>query len=236
MLNKKEDMKKTLLVGMMAAAMVLGSCGGKQQTQVEETQETEKTDVSVFRDQTIYGVCADGTAMNTLELITDNGDTLSLSLTRAQDAGKVLGGLQVADRVAVLADSLKKTALLVINLNTLMGDWVMPDPIDGSAEIGIRIKEGGVAENIDQSVIVYRTWKIFNGELEIELMREGGGDEEEANRYEILTLGADTLAYKTLDKPRDETETFEYSRWKPKPKVDLHGLELEETSDEFNKI
>ena len=227
-------MKKTLLVGMMAAAMVLGSCGGKQQAQVEEAEETEKTDISVFRDQTIYGVCTDGTAMNTLEMTTDNGDTLSLSLTKAQDAGKVLGGLQVADRLAVLADSLKKNALLVINLNTLMGDWVMPDPIDGSAEILLLLHQ--LIESIDQSVIVYRTWKIFNGELEIELMREGGGDEEELNRYEILTLGADTLAYKTIGKPRDETETFEYSRWKPKPKVDLHGLELEETNDEFNKI
>ena len=101
MLNKKEDMKKSVWIGMMAAAMVLGSCGGKQQAQVEETQETEKTDMSVFRDQTIYGVCTDGTAMNTLEMTTDNGDTLSLSLTKAQEAGKVLGGLQVADRVAV---------------------------------------------------------------------------------------------------------------------------------------
>ena len=221
---------------MMAAAMVLGSCGGKQQAQVDESQDAPKTDMSVFRDQTIYGICTDGTAMNTLEMTTDNGDTLTLSLAKAQEAGKVFGGLQVSDRLAVLADSLKQNALLVINLNTLMGDWVMPDPIDGSAEIGIRIKEGGVAESIDQSVIVYRTWKIFNGELEIELMREGGGDEEEMNRYEILTLGPDSLAYKTLGKPRDETETFEYSRWKPKPKVDLHGLELEETNDEFNKI
>ncbi|MBQ3362313.1 MAG: hypothetical protein IJG46_09300, partial [Prevotella sp.] len=107
-------MKKTGFLWMMAAAMVLGSCGGKQQAQVEETEETENTDVSMFRDQTIYGVCTDGTAMNTLELTTDNGDTLSLSLTKAQEAGKVLGGLQVSDRVAVLADSLKKNALLVI--------------------------------------------------------------------------------------------------------------------------
>jgi len=223
---------------MMAAVMILGgSCGGgKQQAQVDETPEATTTENVVFKDQTIYGICTDGTAMNTLELTTDNGDTLMLGLTKAIEAGKVFGGLQVSDRVAVLADSLKKNALLVINLNTLMGDWVMPDPIDGSAEIGIRIKEGGVAESIDQSVIVYRTWKIFNGELEIELMREGGGDEEELNRYEILTLGPDSLAYRTLGKPRDETETFEYSRWKPKPKVDLHGLELEETSDEFNKI
>ena len=230
-------MKRLFFLSVASATMMLLSCGGnKQQAQGEETPETTETGNVILRDRTIYGICTDGTAMNTLEMTTDNGDTLTLSLTKAQENGKVFGGLQVTDRVAVVADSARQNALLVINLNTLMGDWVMPDPIDGSAEIGIRIKEGGVAESIDQSVIVYRTWKIFNGELEIELMREGGGDEEELNRYEILTLSADTLAYRTLGKPRDETETFEYSRWKPKPKVDLHGLELEETSDEFNKI
>jgi hypothetical protein len=230
-------MKRLFFLSVASATMMLLSCGGnKQQAQGEETPETTETENVILRDRTIYGICTDGTAMNTLEMTTDNGDTLTLSLTKAQENGKVFGGLQVTDRVAVVADSARQNALLVINLNTLMGDWVMPDPIDGSAEIGIRIKEGGVAESIDQSVIVYRTWKIFNGELEIELMREGGGDEEELNRYEILTLSADTLAYRTLGKPRDETETFEYSRWKPKPKVDLHGLELEETSDEFNKI
>ena len=169
-------------------------------------------------------------------MITDNGDTLRLSLIRANEKGKVFGGLQVSDRLAVVTDSTKHEALEVINLNTLMGDWVMPDPIDGSAEVGIRIKEGGIAESIDQSVIVYRTWKIVNGELEILLIREGGGDEQEENRYEILTLGPDTLAYRTLGRARDETETFEYNRWKEKPKVDLHGLELEDTGDEFNKI
>ncbi len=230
-------MKRLFFLSVVSATMMLLSCGGnKQQAQGEETPETTEKENVILRDRTIYGICTDGTAMNTLEMTTDNGDTLTLSLTKAQEDGKVFGGLQVTDRVAVVADSARQNALLVINLNTLMGDWVMPDPIDGSAEIGIRIKEGGVAESIDQSVIVYRTWKIFNGELEIELMREGGGDEEELNRYEILTLSADTLAYRTLGKPRDETETFEYSRWKPKPKVDLHGLELEETSDEFNKI
>lgn len=230
-------MKKLFFLSVaLSTVMLLGCGGGKQQPEAEATQDSTVIEDVVLRDRTIYGICTDGTAMNTLEMVTDNGDTLTLSITNAQEKGKVFGGLQVADRVAVVADNAKKEAGLVINLNTLMGDWVMPDPIDGSAEIGIRIKEGGVAESIDQSVIVYRTWKIFNGELEIELMREGGGDEEEQNRYEILVLGPDTLAYRTLGKPRDETETFEYSRWKPKPKVDLHGLELEETNDEFNKI
>ena len=230
-------MKKIVFLGViLAGIMLLGSCGGNKQRQYEATDDEDAMQDIASNDHTIYGICMDGTAMNTLEMLTDNGDTLRLSLIRANEKGKVFGGLQVSDRLAVITDSTKHEALEVINLNTLMGDWVMPDPIDGSAEVGIRIKEGGIAESIDQSVIVYRTWKIVNGNLEILLIREGGGDEQEENRYEILTLGPDTLAYRTLGKDRDETETFEYNRWKEKPKVDLHGLELEDTGDEFNKI
>ena len=228
-------MKKVSILLVIMAGLVIGSCGGKKQQQVSTETDSVSTSELVPRDKTIYGICTDGTAMNTLEMITDNGDTLRINLEKASENGKVFGGLQVADRVAVVTENNNQDAVIVINLNTLLGDWVMPDPLDGSDEIGIRIKEGGVAESIDQSVIVYRTWKIFNGNLEILLVREGGGDEEEENRYEILALGADTLAYRTLNKPKDEIETFEYNRWKEKPKVDL-GLELEDTNDEFNKI
>ena len=230
-------MKKSVFLGAFLAGILLfGSCGGNKQQYVAEDNDSLSTPDMSSRDRTIYGICTSGTAMNTLEMITDSGDTLKLSIARAKEKGKVFGGLQVSDRLAVLPDSTGHVALQVINLNSLMGDWVMPDPIDGSAEVGIRIKEGGIAESIEQSVIVYRTWKIINGDLEILLVREGGGDEQEINRYEILSLGPDTLAYRTIGRARDETETFEYNRWKEKPKVDLHGLELEDTGDEFNKI
>ena len=230
-------MKKSVFLGVIVAGVMLfGSCGSNKQQYVETDDESESMQNPVSNDRTIYGICTAGTAMNTLEMITDSGDTLRLDISRANEIGKVFGGLQVSDRLAVVPDSARREALEVINLNTLMGDWVMPDPIDGSAEVGIRIKEGGIAESIEQSVIVYRTWKIVNGDLEILLIREGGGDEQEENRYEILALGPDTLAYRTLGRARDETETFEYNRWKEKPKVDLHGLELEDTNDEFNKI
>lgn len=229
-------MKKFVFVGLMAVVMfILGSCGGGRQQQQEEVSlDTTKTvDVGIV-DSTIYGVCSDGTAMNTLEMITDNGDTLTLDMAKAQDDGKVFGGLQVADRVAVVANIAKTEADLVINLSTLMGDWVMPDPIDGSSEIGIRIKDGGVAESIDQQAIIYRKWKILNGNLVLLLVHEDGGDEEE-NLYEILDLGPDTLAFRTVGKSSDETETFEYIRWKPTPKADRHGLELEKANKKFNK-
>lgn len=232
-------MRKSLFIGVMVAGiMMLGSCfgGGKSnQTVVYDEDSTDIEDI-VPRDKTIYGLCGPSTAMNTLEVLTDSGDTLHLSLTTAQEENQVFGGLQSGDRLAIMTNPDKTVATKVINLNTLLGDWVMPDPLDGSAEVGIRIKEGGVAESIEMTNIFYRTWKIYNGNLEILSVREGGGDEEELNLYELLILGADTLAYKTIGKMRDEEETFEYNRWKPKPKIDLRGLELEESLDEFNKI
>ena len=232
-------MRKSLFIGMMVAGiMMLGSCGGGSKPQQSMVYEEDSTDIEdvVPRDKTIYGLCGPATAMNTLEVLTDSGDTLHLSITTAQEAGQVFGGLQSGDRLALMANADKTVATKVINLNTLLGDWVMPDPLDGSAEVGIRIKEGGIAESIEMTNIYYRTWKIFNGNLEIQAVREGGGDEEEINLYEILILGSDTLAYKTIGRLRDEEETFEYNRWKPKPQIDLRGLELEETLDEFNKI
>ena len=187
----------------MAGIVAFGSsCGNKQQAAASD-EDTTSTEELVPTDKTVYGICTSSADSKMLLLLADSGDTLKLDMTPAIEADKVLGGLQVSDRLAVVADKKQKLALQVINLNTLMGDWVMPDPIDGSTEVGIRIKEGGVAESIDQSVIIYRTWRIFNGYLDIQLVREGGGDEQEDNRYEILTLGADTLAYRTVGKPKD---------------------------------
>jgi hypothetical protein len=169
-------------------------------------------------------------------VITDTGDTLALDITRAIENRKMLGSIRVGDRLAVMTNKNQTEASEVININLLLGDWVMPDPLDGSDEIGIRIKEGGVAESIEMTNIIYRTWRIFNGKLEITSIREGGEQSEETNSFDILKLSADTLVYKTIGKPQDEEETFEYSRWREKPKPDLHGLKLEEHQDEYMKL
>lgn len=214
----------------MTIMMSCGGQGGQQQVIVEE-EDTSAVNV-IPTDKTLYGLCGEGTAMNTLQLLRDNGDTLVLSITNAVEAGQVFGGLLVGDRIAVLPNATGSEAVIVINQNDLLGDWVMPNPIDGSSEVGIRIKEGGVAESIDQSSIIYKTWKIFNGKLEILSQRDGGGDEEELNLYEIVVLGADSLVYKTVGKPREEMETFEYTRWKEPEPMDLHGLKLEDADNE----
>ena len=165
--------------------------------------------------------------MNMLQLITDTGDTLMLDISYARDKDQVLGGLQVGDRMAVMPARTMTEANIVINQSTLLGNWVMPNPIDGSDEVGICLKEGGVAESIDQGTIIYRTWRLVKGHLEIVLVRDGADDVEELNTYDITKLTADSLVYK------DSEETFEYSRQKPKETYG-ENVKLEDSSvDDF---
>lgn len=141
---------------------------------------------------TVFGICGDDVAMNTLQLLTDSGDTLNLSIERAKAAGQVKGSYEPGDRMAVVMND-KHTVKAVINETVLMGNWVMPNPLDGSSTVGIRIKDGGIAESIEQPSIIYKTWKIVNGQLELTMVREGGGDMEESETFAIQKLDADSL-------------------------------------------
>ena len=214
-------MKKFFVFMMVAVGVwMMASCGNKAQQVAFE--EIDSTGV-VKADPTIYGVCGEATAMNTLQLLTDTGDTLSIDLEDAQEHGRVMGGLQTGDRLAVVPTEDMKSAVMVINQTSLLGNWVMPNPIDGSDEVGICIKEGGVAEGIEQSVIVYKTWRLVNGQLEIIMTHEGGSGEDELYLYDIVKLGPDSLTFK------DSEETFEYSRQKPREEYGK-DVKLEESS------
>ena len=208
-------MKKLVFLSVAMAAMMMLSCGGNSHQAEREEDTVDVNDL--IRDHTLYGLCGGIPSASVLKVITDSGDTLTLNVTRAQSDHKMLGSIKVGDRLAVMTNKNQTEATEVININLLLGDWVMPDPLDGSDEIGIRIKEGGVAESIEMTNITYRTWRIFNGQLEI-------------------TSIHDTLVYKTIGKPQDEEETLEYTRWKEKPVPDLHGLKLEEHQDEYMKL
>ena len=155
-----------------------------------------------------YGLCGENAAMNSLQLLNDMGDTLSLNIEEARENNQVLGNYAPGDRLAVVMSPDYKRVKTVINESVLMGNWLMPNPIDGSSVVGIRIKDGGIAESIEQPSIIYKTWKIIDGKLEITMVREGGGDEEETIWYTIDKLDADSLVYHVND------EVFEYGRAK----------------------
>ena len=234
-LRDKSDMKKLVFLRVALVTVMLLSCGGGGRQKAEFQEDT--VDVNdLIRDHTLYGLCSGVPSESKLKVVTDNGDTLLLDVTPARSANKMFGSVRPGDRLALMTNKAMNEANEVINLNYLLGDWVMPDPLDGSDEVGIRIKEGGVAESIEMTNITYRTWRIFNGKLEITSIREGGTESEETNYFDIIKLSQDTLVYRTVDKPQDEMETLEYTRWKEKPAPDLHGLKLEDHQDEFMKM
>ena len=224
-------MKKIFLIITLITIILLTSCGqkGTQQNVADEKQIDY-----VLRDTAIYGFCAEGTAMNTLQIITDGGDTITVSTARANDKGRILGGYAIGDEIALIANADTTQAIMVINKSMLNGDWVMPNPMDGSNETGVRILRGGVAESIDQSTIVYKSWRIFNGRLQFTLTREDGIDMEEVVLYDIIKLTNNELVLKSTD---EEQETFEYTRphGEEYTEDDLNGVEIDEgIDDEFN--
>lgn len=217
-------MRKTGIMLLVAiAVLTISSCGNSTQKVPFDSGDS----VNQMVDSTLYGICGEATSMNVLQLIIDTGDTLILDISYAKEKEQVFGGLQAGDRMAVLPNDDKTAAVTVINQTALLGDWVMPNPLDGSDEVGIRIKEGGVAESIEQSSIIYRTWRLVKGHLEIVLVRDGANDMEEVYTYDLQKLTTDSLVYK------DSEETYEYGRQKPK---ETYGdeVKLEDTSlDDF---
>lgn len=128
-------------------------------------------------DTTLYGRCGEGTAMHTLELITDEGDTLCFGINNDTIAC-VRGGLGAGDRLAVIVGSEyegEPQAKLVVNLTTLLGKWTALDK-------NFELQEGGVVVSNVTEPKPLTEWKICNGHLVLS-----------ADTFDIYELGADSL-------------------------------------------
>lgn len=220
-------MKNTIILLLLAAVVLtLGSCGNK--TKSYPFDDGDSIDV-VNADPTIYGISGEGTSMNTLQMITDTGDTLTFDLSELIERHLVLGGLQAGDRMAVVYEEDQKDVKKVINQSALLGNWVMPNPLDGSDEVGVRIKEGGIAESIEQTVVDYRTWRLNRGQLELVLVREDGSGDEEVGLYDIVSLTPDSLIFS------DKEDVYRYHRQRPKEEYGKE-IQLEESSVDDYKM
>ena len=167
---------------LMLLSCLIASCNGNKQ-KGSDTDVNATTDATA--DSTLYGICGEGTAMHTLQLITLTGDTLNLSLLPDDaadpdaDAATVNGGLMCGDHLAVLATTTADgpVATKVINLTSLMGRWT-------SISRNFVIEEGGiVTSDVKAETHPYTSWKIYNGQLLL------GRD-----TFNIVTLGPDSLA------------------------------------------
>jgi len=171
-------MKKLFYVALaFVAVFAMNSCKDKKTAQVISATDSLEADGDA-NDSTIYGVCGEGTSMHSLELISDDGDTLSVFIGD-EDPNIVQGGLLAGDRIALLAykgQEGEMVAQKVINLTSLLGKWTS---LDKNFDL---IEGGEVKNNVQAETNPWTSWKIVNGHL---LLNK--------DTFDIDKLGSDSL-------------------------------------------
>lgn len=183
-------MKKLLFASILLLVFTsIFSC--KQNTENTSQNDTISSEV-IDTDTTIYGVSGNGTSMHSLELITDNGDTVRFIID--EDAlyasygdsidtnifpNIVKGGLISDNHYAVIAsknEDGEMVATNVINMSSLFGKW---KSLERNFEI---IEDGTVMSTHQVESNPYTAWRIHNGKLILS-----------NDTFDVLTIGPDTL-------------------------------------------
>ena len=175
-IKSKRTMKTFNFIFLSLCALIVIGCTEKKKNVPVVTFSGDSTVV----DSTIYGRCGDGTAMHTLELVTDNEDTIIYTLEGVDTCTNVLGGLFVGDRIAVIGEKIdglneEMYAKRVINLTSLLGTW-------SSLDKKFEIAEGGTVISNTGEPKPYTEWKILNGKLILT-----------PDTFDIYELGPDSL-------------------------------------------
>lgn len=221
-------MKKMLFA---LTAMILTMTGCDMRPPLKVGYEAPPDEVAE-QDSVIYGFCGNASTPSRLQLITSTDDTIYFDVDDARKKGMVLADYSRGDEIYVVPAEDHTKALMTINKNRLLGEWVMPSPFDGSTPSGIVLKDGGEAESLDQQGdVIYKSWSILNGHLLLVETRDDGTDIYTTQYYEITRMTNDSLYLKNINDPE---ETFEYGRYKEVQEEDL-GVELDYNYEEsFN--
>lgn len=160
---------------ILLAAVIMAGCKKKEEHNLPTVNlNTEEVNQG---DSTVYGECVDA-AMNSISVLTSNGDTIEYIFDAPDDDADVQGGVFLGDKMAIIGvkGAEENTAQKVINLTSLLGKWA-------SLDKNFEIKDGGVVEsNVAAESNPYTSWKIFNGRLVLS-----------KDTFDVLNLGPDSL-------------------------------------------
>lgn len=171
-------MKKTKYFVAAFVAVCMMTMGCKEQKTEVTPADKDTMEVSEG-DTTLYGICGENCSMHSLELITNEGDTMVFNFDVYDgDRSAVYGGLMPGDKLAVINEGGDKSdvARRIVNLTTLEGKWTS---IDRNFEI---LSGGEVLSTIKSESNPWTSWKMYNGHLLL------GRD-----TFDILNLGAEEL-------------------------------------------
>ena len=118
---------RTLLLLLFGAMMLTAACGSDKATSTASSTSSHR----LKGDSTVYGLACDGCTDSVVVLLPqDDSDPVRFNIIEAMHRGRVLGKLQVGDRIGVVLNKRDKhKADLVVDIDRLMGIWcyiVMP--------------------------------------------------------------------------------------------------------------
>ncbi len=147
-------MKKLLF---FAVLLLFIACNTKKgETEAENTELLDN-------DSTLYGICGEGCAMHTLQLIDANNDTLYIHIDDEDSLHmtSMAGSMHIGDRMAVTTyfDGEGLVASKMINITSLLGHW---KSVDRDFEL---TEDGEVKSFLDSESDPWTTWRILNGQL-----------------------------------------------------------------------
>lgn len=160
---------------LVLALMCLAGCNQKKQAAVADAKDS----VAVQVDSAIYGVIGEGTTMHVLELLTEDGKTLSLAINQ-DSCSDVQGGIFAGDRVSVIMRQGGTEGLEVaklVNMTSLLGKWTS---LDRNFEIQ---EDGIVVSTVKAESRPYTQWSMCNGNIILN-----------TDTFDILLLGPDSMS------------------------------------------
>ena len=179
---------KKLSVILLALTTLLFSCE-------EKKKETSESDVKVVPIHEMPDICeahgtmGEGSTMNVIEFINDDGDTLYIN----KNGQTVMGGLVVGDELSVIYNVMEGDAFasVAVNLTALQHIWSQRGA-DGR-EQSLELNSNGGAATYNMS-INYDSWEVKDGLLLLHSPKKLG-DETPAivDTFEIMQLTTDSL-------------------------------------------
>jgi len=163
---------------------------------VQTNPQPEPSSEEQQRDSTLWGHLGEDTGMSTLQLITDEGDTLEIFRTSqySGEDGKLLGQVRnYTDRFAITLSEGNETLLTAVNVSQLTRTWSNED---GS----INIKTDGSATS---EGMPYNGWKMWNGHILLSAeVKQEIGKVTRVDTMDIIFLDDDSLV---IENPAKQT-------------------------------
>lgn len=181
-------MRKTNYVILALLTALLFSCDGKKPKEAEPVVEIRPLD-EIPGIYEMHGTIGDGTSMNVMECINDDGDTIYINI----NAQAIMGGVTVGDEIDIIYNVSKdeNVASVAVNMTALQHLWTQRGS-DGKRQ-SLELDSKGRATTYDMA-IEYDSWEVKDGLLLLRSPMKPGEEKPAAvDTFEIMRLTPDSL-------------------------------------------